>query len=80
MSGVKQIVNTLSAFHNSKEAMSSGVGASRSPAGAHQGAHGMDLSQARLLREVMIMRIAPVTEQLIMSFIAEKVLELPRSY
>ena len=40
----------------------------------------MDLSQARLLREVMIMRIAPVTEQLIMSFIAEKVLELPRSY
>ena len=34
----------------------------------------------RLMREVMIMRIAPVTEQLIMSFIAEKVLELPKSY
>ena len=33
----------------------------------------------RLLREVMITRIAPVTEQLIMSFIAEKVLDLPRS-
>ena len=34
----------------------------------------------RLLREVMIMRIAPVSEQLIMSFIAEKVLDLPKSY
>ncbi|MCW5657675.1 MAG: acyl-CoA/acyl-ACP dehydrogenase [Burkholderiaceae bacterium] len=34
----------------------------------------------RLLREVMITRIAPVTEQLILSFIAEKVLGLPRSY
>ncbi|MDB5871650.1 MAG: acyl-CoA dehydrogenase [Ramlibacter sp.] len=34
----------------------------------------------RLLREVTITRIAPVTEQLILSFIAEKVLELPRSY
>ena len=34
----------------------------------------------RLLREVMITRIAPVTEQLILSFVAEKVLELPKSY
>ncbi len=34
----------------------------------------------RLLREVTITRIAPVTEQLILSFIAEKVLDLPRSY
>jgi acyl-CoA dehydrogenase len=34
----------------------------------------------RLLREVTINRIAPVTEQLILSFIAEKVLQLPRSY
>lgn len=34
----------------------------------------------RLLREVTITRIAPVTEQLILSFIAEKVLELPKSY
>ena len=33
----------------------------------------------RLLREVMISRIAPVTEQLILSFVAEKVLDLPRS-
>ena len=32
------------------------------------------------MREVMVMRIAPVTEQLNMSFIAEKVLELPKSY
>jgi acyl-CoA dehydrogenase len=34
----------------------------------------------RLLREVIITRIAPVTEQLILSFIAEKVLDLPKSY
>lgn len=34
----------------------------------------------RLLREVTITRIAPITEQLIMSFIAEKVLDLPKSY
>ena len=34
----------------------------------------------RLLREVTITRIAPVTEQLIMSFIAEKVLGQPKSY
>ena len=34
----------------------------------------------RLLREVMINRIAPVSEQLILSFIAEKVLNLPKSY
>ena len=34
----------------------------------------------RLLREVTITRIAPVTEQLISSFIAEKVLGLPKSY
>ena len=34
----------------------------------------------RLMREVTIMRIAPVTEQLIMSFIAEKVLDQPKSY
>jgi len=35
---------------------------------------------ARLLREVMITRIAPVSEQMILSFIAEKVLDLPKSY
>ncbi|MFV0472845.1 MAG: acyl-CoA dehydrogenase family protein [Pikeienuella sp.] len=34
----------------------------------------------RLLREVMIARIAPVSEQLIASFIGEKVLGLPKSY
>lgn len=34
----------------------------------------------RLFRESMILRIAPVSEQLIMSFIAEKVLGLPKSY
>ncbi|WP_380879216.1 acyl-CoA dehydrogenase [Sphingomonas sp. DBB INV C78] len=34
----------------------------------------------RLYREVAITRIAPITEQMILNFIAEKVLELPRSY
>jgi acyl-CoA dehydrogenase len=34
----------------------------------------------RLLREVTISRLAPITEQLILCFIAEKVLDLPRSY
>ncbi len=34
----------------------------------------------RLLREVTVTRIAPVSEQLIKCFIAEKVLDLPRSY
>jgi acyl-CoA dehydrogenase len=34
----------------------------------------------RLLREVAVTRIAPITEQLILCFIAEKVLDLPKSY
>ncbi len=34
----------------------------------------------RLFREVAVTRIAPITEQLISSFIAEKVLGLPKSY
>lgn len=34
----------------------------------------------RLLREVLVTRIAPISEQLIMSFIAEKVLGQPKSY
>jgi len=34
----------------------------------------------RLLREVTMTRLAPITEQLILCFIAEKVLDLPRSY
>ena len=34
----------------------------------------------RLLREVTLTRIAPITEQLINCFIAEKVLDLPKSY
>ncbi|MDF3074594.1 MAG: acyl-CoA dehydrogenase fadE12, partial [Alphaproteobacteria bacterium] len=34
----------------------------------------------RYLREVMIARIAPVSEQLILCFIAEKTLGLPKSY
>lgn len=34
----------------------------------------------RLLREVLINRIAPVSEQLVLSYIAERVLDLPKSY
>jgi acyl-CoA dehydrogenase len=34
----------------------------------------------RLLREVIVTRLAPITEQLILCFIAEKVLDLPKSY
>lgn len=34
----------------------------------------------RLLREVLVTRLAPVSEQLILSFIAEKVLGQPKSY
>ncbi len=34
----------------------------------------------RLLREVILTRIAPITEQLILSHIAENVLDLPKSY
>ena len=34
----------------------------------------------RLYREVAIARLAPITEQLILSFIAEKILDLPKSY
>jgi acyl-CoA dehydrogenase len=34
----------------------------------------------RFLRESLSPRIAPVSRELIMSFIAEKVLGLPRSY
>ena len=34
----------------------------------------------RLLREVMISRIAPVSPQMILNYISERVLNLPRSY
>jgi acyl-CoA dehydrogenase len=34
----------------------------------------------RLLREVLLHRLAPVSEQLILCFIAERVLDLPKSY
>lgn len=34
----------------------------------------------RLLRESILARIAPVTEQMILSFISERVLDLPKSY
>ena len=34
----------------------------------------------RYMREVMIPRIAPVSREMILSFIAEKVLGLPKSY
>jgi len=34
----------------------------------------------RLLREVLMTRIAPVSDQMILNFISERVLDLPRSY
>ena len=34
----------------------------------------------RLFRESILLRLAPITEELILSFIAEKVLDLPKSY
>jgi acyl-CoA dehydrogenase len=34
----------------------------------------------RLFRESILTRIVPVTEQLVLSFIAENVLDLPKSY
>jgi len=34
----------------------------------------------RYMREVMIARIAPVSRELILSYIAERVLDLPKSY
>lgn len=34
----------------------------------------------RLLREVLVTRLGPVTDQLILSFIGEKILDLPKSY
>lgn len=34
----------------------------------------------RLLRESVLTRIAPITEQMVLSFIAENVLDLPKSY
>lgn len=34
----------------------------------------------RLYREVAVTRLAPITEQLILSFIAERILDLPKSY
>ena len=39
-----------------------------------------DFHVERLYREVMITRIAPVSEQLILSFIGEKVLGQAKSY
>jgi acyl-CoA dehydrogenase len=34
----------------------------------------------RYLREAMVTRIAPITSQLILSYLAERVLDLPKSY
>jgi acyl-CoA dehydrogenase len=34
----------------------------------------------RLLREVMINRLAPISQQLVLCHIAERVLGLPKSY
>ena len=34
----------------------------------------------RLMREVLVTRIGPITDQMILNFIGEKVLDLPKSY
>jgi acyl-CoA dehydrogenase len=34
----------------------------------------------RLLREIMIPRLAPVSQQMALNYIAERVLDLPKSY
>mgnify|MGYP002725769276 FL=1 len=34
----------------------------------------------RLLREIWISRLAPVSEQLVLCYIAEQALDLPKSY
>ncbi len=34
----------------------------------------------RLFRETILLRIAPITERMILNFIGEKVLDLPKSY
>ncbi len=48
---------------------------------AHGGmGYSKEFQVERLLREVLVCRIGPVTEQLILSFIAEKALGQPKSY
>jgi acyl-CoA dehydrogenase len=42
--------------------------------------HAKEYHVERLLREVMLFRIAPVSPQLLKCYIAEKVLGLPKSY
>jgi len=46
----------------------------------HGGFDAKEYHVERLPREVLVTRIAPVSEQMILSFIAEKVLDLPKSY
>ncbi|RNJ59762.1 hypothetical protein D7B24_001487 [Verticillium nonalfalfae] len=48
---------------------------------AHGGmGYAMEYDVERWLRECMVPRIAPVSREMILNFISEKVLELPRSY
>jgi hypothetical protein len=42
--------------------------------------HAQEYLVERNLREVLITRIAPVSPQLILSYLAERVLDLPKSY
>lgn len=43
-------------------------------------AHAKEYHVERYFREAMISRLAPVSPQLVLCFIAEKVLGLPKSY
>ena len=48
---------------------------------AHSGmGYAREYHVERYFREIQIARIAPVSPQLILSYIAERVLELPKSY
>lgn len=42
--------------------------------------YAMEYNVERYLREILVPRIAPVSREMIMNFVSEKVLELPRSY
>ena len=40
----------------------------------------VEFNVERFMREIWIARLAPVSEQLILSYIAERALDIPRSY
>ena len=62
-------------------AAEAGFDACKAAIAAHGGmGYAKEFHVERLLREVMISRIAPVSPQMILNYISERVLDLPRSY